>query len=690
MTPSQNSVLAGAWRHLAVVALLVLAVARTAQAQPTAELPPVEVTATVPETPAAASEQRIPREILQARPISRTGELLEAAPGLIVTQHSGEGKANQYFLRGFNLDHGTDLAISVDGMPVNMRTHAHGQGYADLNFLIPELVDGMLVRKGPYFADLGDFATAGALGLGLVDSLPRPFVQGTVGSFGYWRGLAAGSTALGPGTLLLAGEVGTYDGPWQRQDALRRLNGVMRYSQGTPLDGFTVTGMAYSGRWNATDQVAARAVSKGMISRFGTLDPTDGGRAERYSLSGRWSRTGKWGTTQLTAYAIRSTLDLYSDFTYFLDDPIHGDQFLQRDRRWVLGVDASQTIQGQLFGRSLETRIGLQTRYDDIRLGLFRSEARRLLSAVREDAVREGSIGLWTDATLRWTDWLRTTVGLRGDWVGGQVRSDLAANSGSAGELIASPKAGLVLGPFRATEFFLNAGTGFHSNDLRGATITVDPNDRLTPLSRVPILVRAKGAEVGIRTLAIEGLDSRLSLFVLTLGSEILFVGDAGTTEASRPSRRIGVEWTNHWQVLPWLALDLDVAVTRARFTDHSGAGRHIPGAPDLVASAGISFGSGPGWFGTLRLRHFGPRPLTEDNSARSRATTLVSARAGYLFENGLRLQIDAYNLFNTKADQIDYFYTSRLPGEPAVGVADRHYHPVEPFAVRFTLVTTL
>lgn len=300
-----------------------------------------------------------PREILQARPIARTDELLEAATGLIVTQHSGEGKANQYLLRGFNLDHGTDLAISVDGTPVNMRSNAHGQGYADLNFLIPELVNGMWVRKGPYFADLGDFATAGALDLGLLDALPRPFVQSTVGNFGYWRGLAAGSTALGAGTLLAAGKVATYDGPRQRPDNLRRFNGLLRYNQGTPLDGFSVTGMAYSGRWNATDQVAARAVSGGLISRFGTLDPTDGGRAERYSLSGRWSRTGEWGTTHVSAYAIRSTLDLYNDFTYFLNDPIHGDQFLQRDRRWVLGLDASQTLPGQLFGWPLEMHIGL-------------------------------------------------------------------------------------------------------------------------------------------------------------------------------------------------------------------------------------------------------------------------------------------------------------------------------------------
>ena len=673
----------------AVVAAAAIAWATAAAAQE-ATLPPIEVVGTAPQPEPAASAHHVPREEIAARPIARTGEVLEAAPGLIVSQHSGEGKANQYFLRGFNLDHGTDLAITVDGMPVNMPTHAHGQGYADTNFLIPELLSGIRVRKGPYYADDGDFATAGALRLDLLNALERPVVQGTVGSFGYWRGLVAGSTPLGNGTMLGAVEATAYDGPWSRPDELRRINGLLRYSQGTTLDGFSLTGMAYGGRWNSTDQVAARAVSGKLIGRFGTLDPTDGGQAQRYSLSGRWARTSDFGTTRISAYAIRSTLDLYNNFTYFLDEPENGDQFLQRDRRWVFGGEIVHSVPWTLFGRSAETRLGAQTRHDDIRLGLFRTASRALLSTVREDNVQQHSVGFFTDTTVRPFDWMRLTGGVRADWAGGRVRSDEAANSGSAGEWIASPKAGIVLGPWWATEFFVNAGTGFHSNDLRGATIRIDPTDRLTPLSRVPLLVRAKGAEIGVGTRAVPGLDSRLALFVLTLGSEILFVGDAGTTEASRPSRRIGVEWTNHWRPLPWLGFDLDVAATRARFTDDDGPGRHIPGAPNLVMAAGVTVDQGLGWFGTARLRYFGARPLVEDDSARSRATALVNARVGYRFANGLQAWLDFFNLFNSKASQIDYFYTSRLPGEPAEGVADRHFHPVEPFAVRFTMAAAL
>jgi len=289
------------FRHAAPVAALLLA-AGPAAAQdegPAIRLPDLSVVAPAPPPPAAASEMRVTGDELLSRPVSRPGEILEAAPGLVVTQHSGEGKANQYFLRGFNLDHGTDLAITLDGMPLNMRTHAHGQGYADLSFLIPELLEGMHVRKGPYFADVGDFGSAGALGLTLRDTL-RPFAQVTGGSFGYWRGLAAGSHELGQGRLLLAGEVAGYDGPWRRPDELRRFNGLARYSQGGQAEGFTVTAMAYSGRWSATDQIPARAVSEGLIGRFGTMDPTDGGISQRYSLSAAWHRQTESGTTRVS------------------------------------------------------------------------------------------------------------------------------------------------------------------------------------------------------------------------------------------------------------------------------------------------------------------------------------------------------------------------------------------------------
>jgi hypothetical protein len=636
--------------------------------------------------PAAASEMTISGEQLIARPASRVGEVLEAAPGLIVTQHSGEGKANQYFLRGFNLDHGTDLAISVDGMPVNMPTHGHGQGYADINFLIPELVQSVNVRKGPYFADQGDFASAGAVSIDYLDKLPKNLAEVTLGSHGYRRGLAAGSTAVGDGTLLAAVEANTYNGPWDVPDNVRKLNGVLRYSQGTATDGFTLSGMAYSNGWNSTDQVAQRAIDQGVIGRLGSLDPTDGGTSSRFSLSGNWAQSSEYGQSKINAYVIRSSLNLYNNFTYFLEDPVNGDQFSQMDRRTVYGLNASHAFDVRIAGIETQSRIGLQTRADDIQVGLFKTLQRETLSTVREDSVMEGNVGLWTDTTARWTDWLRTTLGIRQDYFAGRVISDTPENSGNAQASMTSPKAGIVLGPWAKTEFYGNAGTGLHSNDIRGATITVDPNDKVTPLDRVPLLVRSKGAEIGIRTRAIEGLTSSLAVFVLDFDSELLFVGDAGTTEPSRPSRRVGVEWTNQYKLLPWMNLDLDLAYTRARFTDFDLVGDRIPGAPALVASGGVTFGGDSGWFGALRARYFGPRPLIEDDSVRSQSSLIFNARAGYKFDNGLRLQLDVLNLFNAQINQIEYYYLSRLPGEPIGGVADRHVHPAEPLAVRLTL----
>ncbi|MEH2551076.1 hypothetical protein V1283_007721 [Bradyrhizobium sp. AZCC 2262] len=636
--------------------------------------------------PTAASAITISGAEVNARPFLRPGEALEAVPGLIVTQHSGEGKANQYFLRGFNLDHGTDLAISVDGMPVNMPTHGHGQGYADINFMIPELIQSVNVRKGPYFADVGDFGSAGSVAIDYVNKLPKNIAELTFGSFGYRRALVAGSTAVGAGTLLAALEGVASDGPWNVPDNVRKLNGVLRYSQGTATDGFSLSAMAYSNGWNSTDQVAQRAIDQGLIGRLGSLDPTDGGTSSRFSLSGNWAQSSEYGQSKINAYVINSSLRLYNNFTYFLDDPVNGDQFSQMDRRTVYGLNASHAFDVRVGGVETQTRVGLQTRGDDIGVGLFKTLQRESLSTVREDSVREGNVGLWADTTARWTDWLRTTIGIREDYFAGRVLSDTPENSGNAQASMTSPKAGIVLGPWYKTEFYGNAGYGLHSNDIRGATITVDPIDKVTPQDRVPLLVRSKGAEIGVRTKAVEGLTSSLAVFVLDFDSELLFVGDAGTTEPSRPSRRVGVEWTNQYRVLPWMRLDLDVAYTRARFTDFDPAGDFIPGAPAWVAAGGVTFGGESGWFGALRGRYFGPRPLIEDDSVRSQASLIFNARAGYKFDNGLRLQLDVLNLFNAKTNQIEYYYLSRLPGEPIGGVADRHVHPAEPLAVRLTL----
>ncbi len=318
-----------------------------------------------------ASQMRLTGDELNALPVSRPGEILEAVPGLIVTQHSGEGKANQYFLRGYNLDHGTDLAIWVDDVPINMRTHAHGQGYADLNWLMPETVNSVEVRKGPYFADEGDFGSAGNLRIGLIDSVNKSIAEMTVGSFGYERVFGMGSTKMGEGTLFFAGEAGAYNGPWVSPDDMRKISTMLRYSQGTAQDGLSITGMAYSNRWNSTDQVPERAITSGQIGLYGEEDPTDGGNTDRFALSARMAGTDDAGSWKANAYVVKSDLDLFNNFTYFLTNPAQGDQFHQHDSRVMAGANASRTLNGTFAGRLMETTFGVQTRNDDIDLGLL-------------------------------------------------------------------------------------------------------------------------------------------------------------------------------------------------------------------------------------------------------------------------------------------------------------------------------
>ena len=626
------------------------------------------------------------------RTISRPGEVLETVPGVIITQHSGAGKANQFFLRGFNLDHGTDFATSIDGMPVNMPTHGHGQGYTDLNILIPELVQRVNYKKGVYFAEEGDFSSAGAVDIELFDTLPSSIAVLEGGSFGYARGLFASSPDLGPGHLLYGLELFHNDGPWEHPDGYKKFNGTVRYSQGDASCGFSITGMGYFGDWDATDQIAQRALDQGIVNRFGSLNPTSGGTSQRYSLMGEWHRNDAESATRLMAYGFYYDLDLFSDFTYFLNDPDNGDQFHQHDDRWTTGLKGSHTWFHTLGERDIETTIGLQIRNDQIHNGLFNTAARQTLSQVREDDVLQTSISPYIENKVVWAEKFRTIAGVRGDIFHFDVNSDNPANSGDTLDGIVSPKLGLILGPWKETEFYLNGGLGFHSNDGRGTTTRIDPatGDAVDP---VDPLVRSKGAEVGVRSRIIPHLQSTLSLWYLELDSELLFVGDAGTTEASRPSRRYGVELANYYTPTKWLTIDADFSLSQARFRDNAvdldtglAIGKEIPGSIEGVVAAGISVHDLNGFFGSLRLRYFGPRPLIEDDSVRSGETILLSAQVGYQFNKTWTLSAEVFNILNRKDSEIDYFYASRLPGEPAAGVEDRHFHPVEPVSFRIAL----
>ncbi|NEX64080.1 TonB-dependent receptor [Noviherbaspirillum galbum] len=640
----------------------------------------------------SATQGTITGKQLETRPISRTAEVLEAVPGVIVTQHSGDGKANQYFLRGFNLDHGTDFRTSVLGMPVNMPTHAHGQGYSDLNFLIPELIRTIKYKKGTYYAEEGDFSAAGAAEIDYVRSLPAGMALVEAGQHRYMRTLLANSVEAGPGTLLFGLETVRNDGPWDLPENFRKLNGVLSYSIKDGRDDLRLAAMAMQSSWTATDQIPQRAIDAGQLSRYGYIDPSDGGATRRASLSGDWSRRMDDGVLRVNAYAIRSALDLYSNFTYFLDRPAEGDQFSQSERRTVFGLDASRSWTHQLFGRESDTVVGVQSRSDRLDpVGLYTSVARARSGVTREDRIRETSASLYLSNAIRWTEQFRTVAGLRADHYQFDVTSSNAANSGKVNDRIVSPKVSAVFTPGKDIELYANWGRGFHSNDARGITQNVDPATGArvdadgNAISPATPLVKAIGREAGIRISGlVPGLQTSVSLWELKLASELLFVGDAGTTEASRPSRRTGIEIANYYVPAPGWIIDADLAWSRPRFTDDDPAGPFIPGAIERTMSVGISRQKGP-WSAGLRMRYFGSRPLNESNGVRAGSSTLSSIKLGYAVTSKLKLGAEVLNLFDSKVSDIDYYYASRLRSE-AAAIEDIHTHPAEPRNIRISL----
>ena len=654
---------------------------------PITELESVQVTGEKPlqDSARSSTEGYVTADQLAERPISRSGELLEFVPGLIVTQHSGEGKANQYFLRGFNLDHGTDFYTEVDGLPVNMRTHGHGQGYADINFIIPELIGSLDYRKGPYYADVGDFAAAGSANLRYADELPHSIAKISAGSFGYYNGLFAASPKIGDGHLLLGLQGTTYHGPYDLAEGERKLAGIARYNLGNETDGFTASFAGYGIGYTAPDQIPLRAVQSGQISRLGYIDPTDGGNVRRFSLSAEWRQSASNGNWRVQGYGLYYKLSLFSNFTYFLRDATNGDQFEQSDDRRVFGLNARRYW---LFPTStpIDLEVGLQSRYDVILpVALYYTKARQRLSTVREDNVEEASFSPYISSTQKWTRYFRSQLGVRADSYFFDVRSGRPENSGNKRRTIASPKVALVFGPWAKTEYYLNYGYGFHSNDARGVTLKVDPADG-TPLpgaAATPLAI-ARGGEVGIASGIIPKVKLAVSIWTLDLDSELVYGGDSGTSSPSGSSRRSGEEFSAYYSPLPWLVIDGDVAFAKARL--ESPAGNRVPNAIENVVALGVTVPEIKGWSGGLRLRRLGPAPLIEDNSARSHTTTVVNAQVGYRFLRNYTATFALLNVLDSHDNDITYFYTSRLQGEPAQGIDDFHYHSIEPRLFRLSL----
>jgi hypothetical protein len=677
---------------------------------------------------------------LEDRPILRSGEILETIPGLIITQHAGGGKANQYFLRGFNLDHSTDFADFLDGMPLNLPSHAHGEGYSDMNVVIAEFVERVNFEKGPYSADVGNYGSAGNAHLVFFKTLSQTFFDLEGGTLGYGRGVFGASQKLGSGNLLVGGEAYYDDGPWKHPDGYAKFNDLVTYSRGGDAQGFSITARDYHGKWNSSDQLPDNAVP--LVGFFGALNPADGGNSGRYSLQGEWHHADANSVTQITGYEFYYDLDLFSDFTYYLYDPVKGDQFEQHDTRWVAGFDARHTVFSQWWGRRVENTIGLQLRNDWVSNGLYRAENR--VRTDKEDVFApypgepngflpaDTDVNKFTDTMgsfyvenkIQWANKFRSVATLRGDDDKGVLTSFTdPRNSGSVAKFLPSPKLSLVFGPWSNTEIYVQGGASFHSNDVRGATQNYEPVSPdypypNTPCAKIPLLIQTKGAEAGVRTLALPHLQSTLSLWYLHSNSELEQDGDTGgTVPSEQSSNRFGVEWANYYTPREHLAFDFDMADSRARFTEldpddatflnadgnlcarnsdcpvgasfeQGPGGKWVPEAVGRVISSGATVHDLKGFSGTLRLRYFGPRYLTSDAIYRSNLTALVNAEVGRKINNTFRVSVVFLNLLNRRDHDVDYAYVSQVSPTAAPAFTDV-FHPVEPFQVRFKLEVT-
>jgi hypothetical protein len=724
---------------------------------------------------------------IQDRPILRSGEVLETVPGLIITQHAGGGKANQYYLRGFNLDHGTDIAIFLDDMPLNLPSHAHGEGYSDMNTVIPEFVKRVDFEKGPYYANVGDFGSAASTRMEFFKTLPENFFKVEGGAHTYGRAVFGASQKLGSGNLLYGGEEYYYDGPWTHPDAYNKINGLLTYSRGDDADGASITARAYHGKWNSSDQIPVTAQVNPTSSTpygvgyFGTINPTDGGHSQRYSLQGEGHRQGTNSESRIAAYVFYYDMVLFSDFTYYLVDHNRGDQFEQQDRRWVGGLDAHHTIFSKLYGRKMSNTFGLQLRNDWINNGLYRTENRKrtiktdysatgisfnnticntytstvsisvdggapatfpsacpALSPTTERDNFTDMIGsAYVENKLRWANKFRSVVALRGDddkfvvtslaypsdiltLPDGATTTVNAANSGSASKFLPSPKASLIFGSWANTEFYLQGGFGFHSNDGRGATQQVEPVSPDNPYhgtlnTKITPLVQTKGGEIGVRTVAVPHLQSTLALWYLRSNSELLQDGDTGGTSASeQSSNRYGLEWANYYTPTEHLAVDFDISDSRAQFTQidpddatqyvtnssitingisvgsfyaqqSDPGGKLVPEAVRVVISSGITLHDYQGFSSSLRLRYFGPRDLTSDGPYQSSQTVLLNGEVGYQFFKKWHIAAEFLNMLDRKDADIDYAYVYQIAPTAAPGFG-RVNHPTEPFLLRFAL----
>ncbi len=623
--------------------------------------------------------------------LNRPGDIFELIPGVVVMQASGEGKANQFFLRGMNLDHGTDLRSNLDDMPINQRSHSHGQGWTDLNFIIPELIARIDYKKGAFDARNGDFSSAGSADLFYSTQLPRAIVSTSLGELGYARVLLA-DTIESKGNQnarwLYAIESVHKNGPFLQPDHYQKRNGFLKFSQGYANNGASISLMASQAQWTASDAIPTRAVAQGLLKNaYDSMDTSDGGRSQRISLSGIWRRTTSDEATQMSAYLIKQNLALFSNFTYFLEEPIRGDQIAQPDDRITSGFKFQRTWHTHRNHSDISTDItlGTQVQDDHISNALNKTQERQVFATVRSDQIHESSVALYLQAHSRWNSWLRTQMGLRDDYYRFAVDSNRIENSGNSFAHRWSPHLNLIAETGSATELFASAGRGFHSNDARATTQHIDVTTG-EPSTPSPGLVASRSFELGLRGEWQRGWLSSASLYRLDFDSELHFQGDRGSTEAGAASRRVGIEVTQQLQALSWLNLSLALAYAKARQFDGQNYAHYVSDAIEGVAQFSINIEKLGPWSSALHWRYVGPRPLNETNTVRAQAVASLNARIAYQFSKNWQLELEGFNLTNQNAAAAEYLYTSRLKNETSAQ-EDRHIHPADPRTLRLKLV---
>lgn len=677
----------------------------------------------------AASSRAVRSFDIQVRPVRTTQDLLRLAPGLVIAQHAGGGKAEQIFLRGFDADHGTDVAISVDGIPVNMVSHGHGQGYADLHFVIPQTVESIDVYKGPYFARFGNLATAGAVAFETAERLDEGMARAEVGGFRTIELTGLSPIPLGSDRVsaYAAGQVGRSDGPFESPQGFRRANGFAKIT-GDITDASTLTfdAAAYDATWSASGQVPQRALASGLISRFGAINDQEGGATSRYHANLRYRHLSPSGARfDAQAFAVRYDFRLFSDFTFFLDNPAAGDMIEQGDARIVSGLNGTYRLPHAVsaLGDAVATAsMGAGVRLDHATVLLAQSPARVRTTTLADADIAERNAYLWAEDEVVLSRALRVQVGVRADHFHFNVadRLDGLANapgglphaSGTAQQFAVSPKASVVLTPTRGLDLFANAGLGFHSNDARNVVLaariqslveqgerdgrsvdeiraTLEERGYDAEQANTPTLPRAVGAELGAR---IHTFGRRLTVgaaaWRLDLEREFVYVGDAGTTELSGRSQRMGVDLDARAQLLPWLAADTDVSLSRGVFPDEPEGANAIPLAPHLTTTGGITAIRPSGLRGGLRYRAVGDRPANEDGSVRAKGYLMLDAHIEVPIRRvSVRLSLE--NLTNTEWNEAQFDTESRLRNEPAP-VSELHFTPGNPRNVRLGLTYSL